>query len=129
MTPQGFADHCIALPQSTHVVQWGNADVWKIGGKVYAIGRAGEDGVLAVTFKTSEMMFELLRDRPGCRPAPYLASRGLSWIQRHGADGPDGDELADLITRSYEMVRAGLSKKMQAALTAAEQTEKTGKET
>ena len=34
---KGFNAICQALPDTTHVVQWGNADVWKIGGKIFAI--------------------------------------------------------------------------------------------
>jgi predicted DNA-binding protein (MmcQ/YjbR family) len=37
MTRDEFNAFCAALPQTSHVVQWGNADVWKVGGKVFAI--------------------------------------------------------------------------------------------
>ena len=37
MTRDEFNAHCAAKPAATHVVQWGNSDVWKVGGKVFAI--------------------------------------------------------------------------------------------
>jgi predicted DNA-binding protein (MmcQ/YjbR family) len=76
MTRDDLTCFCAALPHATHVVQWGNADVYKIGGKVFAIIGLGETGN-TVTFKTSHLAFEILSDSPGLRPAPYMASRGL----------------------------------------------------
>ena len=37
MTRDEFNSFCDGLTATTHVVQWGNADVWKVGGKVFAI--------------------------------------------------------------------------------------------
>ena len=34
---------CASLPATTHVVQWGGSDVWKVGGKVFAIGGWSDD--------------------------------------------------------------------------------------
>ena len=39
---------------------------------MFAIGRAHDDEA-AVTFKVSEVAFEMLQGEPGLRPAPYLA--------------------------------------------------------
>ena len=36
----------------------------------------------AVSFKCSKTSFAILSELPGLRPAPYLASRGLLWMQR-----------------------------------------------
>lgn len=103
------------MPQATHVVQWGNADVYKVGGKVFAIIGLGESGD-TVTFKVSELAFEVLSDSPGLRPAPYMASRGLKWIQQYGQPGLPDDSLRDHIAASYDMVVAGLSKKRRSEL-------------
>jgi predicted DNA-binding protein (MmcQ/YjbR family) len=58
------------------VVQWGGSHVWKVGGKVFAIGGWG-DGEAVFTFKVTDLSYEILNDQPGLRPAPYLASRGM----------------------------------------------------
>ena len=108
---------CKSLPHSTHVVQWGGAHVWKVGGKVYAIGGwQDEDDALFVTFKCSEMAYEILRDTPGCRPAPYLASRGMLWIQRTNDSAISDANLKTYIEDSHRLVASGLTKKRQREL-------------
>lgn len=115
MTRTELMAFCAALPQTTHVVQWGNADVYKVGNKVFAvIGMGGTDAT--VTFKASEMAFEILSDSPGLRPAPYMASRGLKWIQHYAEPGLSDDSLRDHIKASYDMVVAKLTKKKRAEL-------------
>ena len=54
----------------------------------------------AITFKCSEIGYEMLRDAPGCRPAPYLASRGMKWIQRTSAESVSDEELKDYFKNS-----------------------------
>jgi predicted DNA-binding protein (MmcQ/YjbR family) len=98
------------------VVQWGNSDVWKVGGKVVAIGGWGDGDRPAYTFKMTPIAFEVLRDRAGLRPAPYLAARGMTWIQHHGLPGLSDDELKDYITASHRLVGLGLTKKLQREL-------------
>lgn len=92
------------------MVQWGNADVWKVGGKVFAIC-GWNDGRDAFTFKASEMAFEVLSQSPGVRPAPYLASRGLKWLQHYAEPGLSDKELIGQIEASYDMVVASLTRK------------------
>lgn len=115
MTREDYNMFCKSLPGTTHVVQWGNSDVWKVGGKLFAVCGWADDSP-AFTFKVSDLAFEVLSDQPGLRPAPYLASRGLKWIQHYGAPGLSNDSLRDHIKASYEMVAAKLPKKARAAL-------------
>lgn len=115
MTRDDLNTFCASLPQTTHVVQWGNADVYKVGGKVFAVIGMGNTEA-TVTFKASEMAFEILSDSPGLRPAPYMASRGLKWIQHYAEPGLSDDSLRDHIKASYDMVVAGLTKKKRADL-------------
>lgn len=116
MTREEFNRFCAGLRATTHVVQWGGSDVWKVGGKVFALCGWGEEGQDAFTFKVSDLAYEVLTDMPGLRPAPYLASRGLKWVQQYGAPGlPDGELQAHFIA-SYDMVVAKLTKKKRAEL-------------
>jgi len=116
MTREGFNAFCAGLPASTHVVQWGGSDVWKVGGKVFAICGWGEAGCPAFTFKVTVLGFEVLTDMPGLRPAPYLASRGLKWVQQHDEPGLPSAELERHIVASYDMIVAGLTKNKRAEL-------------
>ena len=115
MTYEEFNDYCATLPATSHVVQWGGAHVWKVGDKVFAIG-GWDDGVAAITFKVTPIAYEVLKDQPGLRPAPYLASRGMKWIQHYAEPGLDNDELKDYLARSHEIVSLGLTKKKQKEL-------------
>ncbi len=116
MTYDEFNDFCQALPATTHVVQWGGAQVWKVGGKVFAIGGWGDNDNPAYTFKTSDLDYEVLREQPGFRPAPYLASRGMKWIQQVDASAGADEELKYYLTESHRIVSLGLSKKKQKEL-------------
>jgi predicted DNA-binding protein (MmcQ/YjbR family) len=116
MELEAYNAFCGSLPHATYVVQWGDAHVWKVGGKVFAIGGWSAGSELAVTFKCSPMSFDLLKNAPGMRPAPYFASRGMIWLQRTGEGALDDDALMDYIRESHRLVAAGLSRKMRAAL-------------
>lgn len=104
------------MPATSHVVQWGGHDVWKVGGKVFVVAGFDEDGGPRFSFKVSDISFEILREQPGLRPAPYLASRGMSWIQHFAEPGLDDAALRDYIRESHRLVAAGLTKKKQREL-------------
>ena len=115
MTLDEYNRFCASLHATTHVVQWGGAHVWKVGGKVFAIAW-DENGKAAFTFKVSEIAFEVLKDRRGLRPAPYLASRGLKWIQHYAKPGLSDAALRDHIRQSHVIVSQGLSRKRRIEL-------------
>ncbi|MEP3892257.1 MAG: MmcQ/YjbR family DNA-binding protein [Hellea sp.] len=115
MTLDDYNTFCASLPHSEHVIQWGGADVWKVAGKLFAIARGGGDGS-QVTFKTSEIAYEVLRQEPGLRPAPYMASRGMKWIQHYAEPGLDDENLRIHIEASYHMAIKRLTKKKRLEL-------------
>ncbi len=115
MTYDDYNAFCRALPATSYVVQWGGSHVWKVGGKVFAIGGWAFE-TPAFTFKVSGISYELLKEQPGLRPAPYLASRGMTWIQHYAKPGLADDELRDYIRQSYRIVSQGLTKKKQREL-------------
>jgi len=111
-----FDQLCGSLVATEMVVQWGDAHVWKVGGKVFAVGGWNESTTLGVTFKTTPEEFDFLVEMPGVRPAPYLASRGFTWVQHYAEPGLDDDDLREQISESHRIVGAGLSKKRQREL-------------
>jgi predicted DNA-binding protein (MmcQ/YjbR family) len=123
MTREDYDAFCKSLPHATHVVQWGDASVWKIGGKVFAIGGWSQAENFAVSFKCSQTSFAILSELPGLRPAPYLASRGFLWMQRVDDGALDDAGLQAYLKQSYALVAAGLPKRAQRALGL---TDKTG---
>lgn len=116
MTYDEFNQLCDSLAATTYVMQWGNAHVWKVAGKVFAIGGWEKTGKPAITFKVSEQNFHYLSEHPGYRPAPYFASRGMKWIQYFNASTGDDDDLIYYINESHRIVSLGLSKKKQKEL-------------
>ena len=110
MTYEEFDRFCAALPATSPVVQWGGAHVWKVGGRMFAVG-GWDEAVPAYTFKVSPLSFEILRALPGLRPAPYLASRGLNWIQHYAVPGLRDPELREYLKESHRLVARGLSGK------------------
>jgi len=90
--------------------------VWKIGGKVFAIHFPKSDAYSGITFKTSPMSFEMLKGQEGLRPAPYLASRGMKWIQWTGPQSLDAKALKLYLAASYKLVFEGLPRRLRAEL-------------
>jgi len=116
VTYEEFNEFCGSLPSTSYVMQWGGSHVWKVGGKVFAIGGWNDEGATGVTFKVSDIVYEILSDVPGLRPAPYLASRGMKWIQHYAAPGLSDEELREHLLSSYQIVASGLSKKKRREL-------------
>ena len=115
MTYDEFNKFCRGLPATTYVVQWGGSHVWKVGGKVFAIG-GWQDDEAGFTFKVSDIAYEMLKEQRGLRPAPYLASRGMRWIQHFASPGLSDGALRDYIRQSHSIVAQGLSKKRRLEL-------------
>jgi predicted DNA-binding protein (MmcQ/YjbR family) len=114
MNLQHFNDYCASLAHTAHVVQWGGVHVWKVGGpkgKMFALAFPELQKQLAITFKVSVMSYDILKEQPGLRPAPYLASRGMTWIQRVSNETMDDDALRGLLSRELQALCASASEK------------------
>ena len=110
MTRDEFNAFCATLPATNHVVQWGNSDVWKVDTKLFAVCGWADD-FPAITFKVGDIAWEVLQEQPGIRPAPYLASRGMKWLQHYAEPGLSDAELKDHIRMSYDLVIPNLTRK------------------
>ena len=115
MTRDEFDRFCAGLTASTHVVQWGGASVWKIGGKIFAIcARWGAGDHQKIGFKCSELSFTVLCEQDGIVPAPYLAR--AKWVQLAAPDAlPDAD-IRRYIENAHTLVTAKLTKAQRAGL-------------
>ena len=111
-----FNQFCDSLPATTHVVQWGNSQVWKVGGKVFAIGGWSKNEQPAFTFKTSDLNFDFLSEHDGYKPAPYFANRGMKWIQQFETSLERNEELQYYLKESHRLVSLGLTKIKQKEL-------------
>lgn len=116
MTYDEFNKYCGSLLASAYILQWGNSHVWKVGGKVFAIGGWEKYDQPAFTFKTSELNFDVLKDEKSFRPAPYMAARGIQWIQQYETSKKTDKQLKYYLEESYRLVSLGLTKKKQKEL-------------
>jgi predicted DNA-binding protein (MmcQ/YjbR family) len=105
--------YCMSLPHVTEQVLWKIDLVFKIGGKMFAVVVL-EPNRVCMTFKCTPEEFAELIERPGIIPAPYSARS--HWVALETPDALPRAEILRLIKRSYDLVFAKLSKKMQREL-------------
>ncbi len=113
MTPQQIATFCLSLPGAREDIKWGGVRVFSVAEtKMFALLHlSGQDGLAC---KVGQDLFLGYCDRPGIRPAPYLAR--AYWISM-AMPYPMGDaELRELLTRSHQLVVGKLPKRLKAGL-------------
>ena len=105
---------CAPWPGVTRSIKWEVELVYSVANKMFvALCTLGpERGRLS--FKVDTDRFMELSGQPGIAPAHYVAR--AFWISVTEPERFTHEELAAFIRRSYELVRADLSKKAQAAL-------------
>ncbi len=105
---------CAAMPGTVQDIKWGADLVFSVGTKMFAC--TGAEDSTTMSFKVDDERFLELTDRPGIIPAPYLARH--KWVQVTVGALSEA-ELAALLERSYQLVFAGLTKKLQREILAA----------
>lgn len=106
-----------AWPGVTEDLKWGNDLVFSVGEKMFCVidaTPASDGGSGRLSFKADDDRFLELTDRPGIIPAPYMAR--AKWISLAEPGAMSDAELAPLLRRSYELVRAKLTKAKQREL-------------
>lgn len=115
MTREEFDVYCGAFKGTTHVVQWGGASVWKIGGKIFAICSVWRNGTgEKISFKCSDLGYEVLKEQPGLAPTPYLAR--AKWIQVVEPDAMSDEDIRANIAAAYEIISRKLTRAKRAEL-------------
>jgi len=110
-----FNAFCAALPATTNVIQWGNASVWKVGGKIFAISSIwGEDSHQKISFKCSDLSYQILCELDGVVPAPYLAR--AKWIQVQEVGALSDDDIRSYIEEAHTIIAGKLTKKLRTEL-------------
>lgn len=106
MNPDAVARYLLQLPGVHEERKWGNCRVFSIAGnKMIAIlDLMGSD----LAFKVDQDLFLGFTDRPGIRPAPYLAR--AHWISMAVPFPLTNVELQTLLRRSHQLVVGRLPK-------------------
>ena len=109
MTAEEVETIAFSLPAVTKVVQWGDSNVYKVGGKVFAMCHPSG----ALSFKVSEIGFLVLtEDGPG-RQAPYTAKG--QWVAVDIA-GLDPEDVRGWLATAHSLIAAKLTRKARAEL-------------
>ena len=106
MNADTIREFCLAFPQATENLQWGDDLCFKIRGKIFTI--VGLENP-RLCFKCAPETFAELIEREDVRPAPYVGR--YKWVMLDMLEAIAWNELEDLIRQSYEMVAAKAPKK------------------
>ncbi|WP_029042129.1 MmcQ/YjbR family DNA-binding protein [Cucumibacter marinus] len=109
MSRSEFEAICSALPGTSHVVQWGGASVFKVGGKIFAIQNQWNDP--AIAFKVPDESYAMLTEQAGIHPAPYLAR--AKWVQVSAEAGFTSADFKAYLTQAHSLIAAKLTKKLR----------------
>jgi len=111
MDRAGVGKVCLALPAATLDHPFGDDhDAYKVGGKMFCmVGGSG-----SISFKVSDIAYEVLTESGQARPAPYMARN--KWVNLAQVDDWADDELAEHLAIAHSIVAAKLTKKVRAAL-------------
>lgn len=113
MTIETVRRWCLARPGVTEDIKWDDDLVFSVGGRMFCVAMLEPPHRLS--FKCDDEAFAELVEREGIIPAPYLAR--ARWVSLEALEGPmECQELETRLGRSYDLVKAGLTKKAQAAL-------------
>lgn len=105
---------CGQWPGVTRDTKWGVDMVFSVGGKMFAVMPSDGSGGGRLSFKVDDDRFLALTDQLGIIPAPYLAR--AHWISITEPQRFATAELAAYILDAYTLVRAKLTRKLQAEL-------------
>jgi predicted DNA-binding protein (MmcQ/YjbR family) len=114
MSFSALKKHAASLTGATTDIKWGADWVASVGGKMFFAGGPEPGPWDACSFKVDEHRFLELTGLPGFAPAPYLAR--VKWVQLKDPKALPLADLKALVTRSHELVFAGLTKKLQREL-------------
>lgn len=109
MTADEVEAIAFALPAVTKVVQWGDSNVYKVGGKVFAM--CHPSGTLS--FKVSEIGFLVLTENGPGRQAPYTAKG--QWVAVD-IEAIDPTDAKGWLATAHSLIAAKLTRKARAAL-------------
>jgi predicted DNA-binding protein (MmcQ/YjbR family) len=112
MTNEAIRKHCLSLPHATEIVQWGDHLLFKVGGKMFAIIEL--DGH-SCAFRCSPETYAELVEMEDIVPASHNMWK-YNWVTTETLSAIPDREFRDLLTASYQIVRATLPRKVRAAM-------------
>jgi predicted DNA-binding protein (MmcQ/YjbR family) len=113
MNAAAIAAFCLGLPGAREDIKWGSVRVFSIAQtRMFAL--LDLSGTDSLAFKVDDELFLGFCDRPGFRPAPYLARAHWVSLSHPYQAGPA--ELQQLLTRSHQLVVQRLPRRQRLGL-------------
>jgi predicted DNA-binding protein (MmcQ/YjbR family) len=113
MDIEAIRRYCLQFPHTTENVQWGADLCFKVDGKLFVV-TVLEPAPVRLSLKCSPETFMEMCERPGVRPAPYMAR--AQWIALEQLNTLPDSELRELIAESYRLVWERLPKRRREEL-------------
>lgn len=110
MNIEEIREYCLGFPGATEDIKWGADLTFCVGKKMFAV--TGMESIVdGISVKSTPEKFAELVERPGIRPAHYVAR--YHWVTVEDLGAVTTDELKNLIKHSYQLVFEKLPKKIK----------------
>jgi predicted DNA-binding protein (MmcQ/YjbR family) len=110
MTIAELREICLTFPAVTEDIKWDDHLCFNIGGKMFLV-TAPDNVPVSASFKVSDEDFEMLPNRAGFIPAPYMARN--KWIFVDDIKRFSKKEWEKYMKQSYELIASKLSLRLQ----------------
>lgn len=117
MTNDSIREFCMELPLATEEIQWEEHLLFKIGGKMFCIMQLGGQ---RCSFKCTPERYAELVEVPDIEPSSHNMWK-YNWVTLERLTALPDAEFRDCLEDSYGLVRASLTRKVQAELDAGRQ--------
>ena len=110
MTVEDIQHICRQLPAVTEDIKWEHDLVFSVGGKMFCVVGLDQSPTSA-SFKVTDEEFEEMCNRPGFKPAPYVAK--YKWVLIEDINKMKKADWQKYIRQSYELVKNKLPVKLR----------------
>jgi len=104
---------CLKLKGVKEDIKWGHDLVFSIGEKMFCVVGL-EQTPTSASFKVTDEEFEEMCNRPGFKPAPYVAK--YKWVWTEDINNMKAKEWKQYLLQSYELVKNKLPAKTKKQL-------------
>jgi predicted DNA-binding protein (MmcQ/YjbR family) len=103
---------CLSFPAVKEDIKWGADLCFCVGEKMFCV--TSLEPPHTFSFKVSDYEFDELSQKPGFKPAPYLAR--AKWVLVTDSSRLSKKDLKYYLQQSYEMIKAKIPKGQQKKL-------------
>ena len=104
---------CRGMRAISEDIKWGHDLVFSIGGKMFCVVGLDQSPTSA-SFKVRDEEFDEMCNRPGFKPAPYVAK--YKWVLIEDINKMKKTEWKQYLRQSYDLVKDKLSTKLKKQL-------------